>query len=92
MLRGESKEGICRCQKKNDYFVIKIFEQQRFNNCGPELVENFAYYLTGTCTSQEAAVYVHSMLLDSSLSDMGEYADKILKKKKLIVFYIVKYH
>lgn len=42
-------------------------EQQRYNNCGPELIENFIEYITGLRISQEEAIYVHSTLWEQSL-------------------------
>ncbi len=62
------------------------FEQQRYNNCGPELIENFVYYLTNTRATQEAAIYIHSLLLENTLLDPVEYALKISENGKLIGF------
>ncbi len=42
-------------------------EQQKYNNCGPELIENFVQYLTGSRVKQEEAVYLHNFL---SLQDL----------------------
>ena len=42
-------------------------EQQRYNNCGPELIENFVEYITGSRISQEEVIYVHSTLWEHSL-------------------------
>jgi ankyrin repeat protein len=61
-------------------------EQQRYNNCGPELVENFIYYLTSSRATQEAAIYVHSLLLENTLLDPVEYVLKISENNKLIGF------
>ncbi len=67
-------------------FQQQSVEQQRYNNCGPELIENFIYYLTGNRATQEAAVYVHSLLLENALLDPIEYALKISENSKLIGF------
>ncbi|MEI6187916.1 MAG: hypothetical protein WCP46_05385, partial [Alphaproteobacteria bacterium] len=74
--------------QNNKFNLIKcsIAEQQRYNNCGPELIENFVYYLTGSRASQEAAVYVHSLLMENALLDQIEYALKISENSKLIGF------
>jgi hypothetical protein len=61
-------------------------EQQKYNNCGPEVIENFIYYLTGVRATQEAAVYAHSLLLENSLLDPTEYALKISDNNKVIGF------
>lgn len=42
-------------------------EPQRYNNCGPEVIENFVLYLTSTRVSQEEAIAYHSYLLESQL-------------------------
>jgi hypothetical protein len=47
--------------------VESIFERQKYNNCGPELVENFVKLLGGERVSQEAAPYLHSLLLEQKL-------------------------
>ena len=44
-----------------------IIEQQKYSNCGPEVVENFVYYLTGKRLSQEDAIEYHSRLVEDSL-------------------------
>jgi hypothetical protein len=59
-------------------------EQQRYNNCGPELIENFIYYLTGTRATQEAAIYLHSLLLENTLLNPKEYRLEIEENNKLI--------
>ena len=43
-------------------------EVQKYNNCGPETIENFIAYLTnGNRVSQEDAVPLHSQLLEKKL-------------------------
>ena len=60
-------------QKLLDSFGSKLRFQQRYcitqtgQNCGPELIENFAYYVTGQRFSQEAAIYEHSRLFENYL-------------------------
>jgi len=61
-------------------------EQQRYRNCGSELIENFIYYMTGSRSTQEAAVYVHSLLMENALLDPIEYALRISENSKLIGF------
>lgn len=51
---------------KIDFKVIAV-EEQRYNNCGPELIENFVFYLTGDRFSQEDALYMHSYLYEQNL-------------------------
>ncbi|MSO14598.1 hypothetical protein [Rickettsiales endosymbiont of Trichoplax sp. H2] len=61
---------------------IKV-EQQRYNNCGPEVIENFMLCLAGTRATQESAIFLHSLLLENTLLDQ-EYILKIEENKKLI--------
>ena len=42
-------------------------ETQKYGNCGPEVVENFIEYLIGQRVSQEAAVLLHSRLMEDHL-------------------------
>ena len=42
-------------------------EQQRYNNCGPELIENVMLYINGSRDTQENALYLHSLLWEQSL-------------------------
>ena len=48
-------------------FEQPLLEQQRYNNCGPELVENFVWHITGSRTEQEDAPYLHSALWEQKL-------------------------
>jgi hypothetical protein len=59
---------------------------QSYNNCGYEVIENFVYYLTGTRATQEAAIYVHSLLVENSLLDPNVYGLKIEENNKLLGF------
>ena len=65
-------------------FNQPLLETQRYNNCGPELVENFIYYLTGARATQEAAVYLHSLLYENSLLDSEFAAPQIAENNRLI--------
>jgi len=84
-LEESIKNVFTDTREKLSISQLKL-EQQRYNNCGPELVENFAYCLTGTRAPQETAIYLHSKLLESSLLDTEEYALKIVENSKLIGF------
>jgi len=48
-------------------FVETKVEPQKYNNCGPELIEHFMHHLTGKRATQDSAVEVHSSLLEGSL-------------------------
>ena len=72
--------------RKEIIFNTKSVEQQCYNNCGPEVIENFIYYLTGTRSTQGVTVYVHSLLLENALLDPVEYALRISENSKLIGF------
>ena len=59
-------------------------EPQRYNNCGPELIENFAFHINGHRASQEVAPYVHSLLLENAL--LAEDLPQIPENLRLIGF------
>jgi hypothetical protein len=42
-------------------------EQQKYANCGAEVIENFIFYLTGKRVSQEKAIELHSKLVENEL-------------------------
>lgn len=42
-------------------------ESQRYANCGPEVIENFMFCLTGKRLPQEQAIQYHSLLLEQDL-------------------------
>ena len=42
-------------------------EQQKYSNCGPEVIEDFVLYLTGERLTQEEAVPFHSHLVECHL-------------------------
>ncbi|WPY00086.1 hypothetical protein Megpolyxen_02004 (plasmid) [Candidatus Megaera polyxenophila] len=45
-------------------------EQQKYANCGSEVIEDFVLYLTGKRISQEKAIELHSKLVENSLLDL----------------------
>jgi hypothetical protein len=47
-------------------------ELQKYNNCGPEVIENFMQYLTGHRLSQEEAVPVHALLFEDAITLAGD--------------------
>ena len=54
--------------RDNGFHVKQLFlEEQKYANCGPEVIENFIHYLTGERLSQEGAIPAHSMLLEQAL-------------------------
>ena len=48
-------------------FKQQVVEDQKYNNCGSEIIENFMYYLTSHRVSQEQAVLFHSQLIENDL-------------------------
>ena len=66
-----------------NYSQVKL-ETQKYNNCGPELIENFIDYLTNTRATQENAVYLHSLLYENSLLDPSISWLQIQQNNKLI--------
>lgn len=51
----------------NVEFIQEVLSHQQANNCGPEVIENFIWYLTGSRLPQEKAVPFHSQLLEEAL-------------------------
>ncbi len=51
----------------NIEFTQEGLASQISNNCGPEMVENFVLYLTGSRITQHEAVPYHSQLLERDL-------------------------
>lgn len=49
-----------------DYNQI-IIGQQKYANCGPEVIENFILYLAGKRVAQEKAIELHSKLVENAL-------------------------
>jgi hypothetical protein len=64
------------CPGHNIQFTDTELEPQKYNNCGPEVIENITSHLLGwgRTTSQEDAVAIHSALFEDSLMSglMGE--------------------
>ena len=58
--------------------------QQQYNNCGPEVIENFVLYLTGSRAPQDAAVPLHSLLWQNSLLNPATSAPQIAENLKFI--------
>lgn len=48
-------------------FKQELVENQKYNNCGAEVIENFIYSLTGKRLEEEAAVIYHSSLVEKWL-------------------------
>ena len=42
-------------------------EHQKYNNCGPEMIENFIWYLTGYRADQQNAVAIHSTIFEEEI-------------------------
>jgi hypothetical protein len=73
-LDSENHKDVALLQTLLTYNLQKLFpnlyvsfkqisvEQQKYNNCGLELIENFVFYLTGVRITQEEAPYVHNEL------------------------------
>lgn len=50
--------------------IEREVEKQRYNNCGPEVVENFMQHITSCRFSQEDAPLAHLLLLEDDLTIM----------------------
>jgi tetratricopeptide (TPR) repeat protein len=61
------------CPEHNIQFTEAVIEPQKYNNCGPEVIENLTSHLLGwgRTTSQEDAVAIHSALFEDSLMSYG---------------------
>ena len=63
--------------------IEEVVERQKYNNCGPEVIENFIKYLGKERLPQDEAVYYHSQLLEQSLLSLSmkrflDYDDYIM--------------
>lgn len=67
-------------------FGTKSLERQKYNNCGPEVIENLVYFFTGNRATQEGAIYIHSLLLENTLLDQTVYQLKIEQNNHMIKF------
>jgi hypothetical protein len=47
-------------------------ELQKYNNCGPEVIENFMQYLTDYRLSQEDTVPIHALLFEDAIMLVGD--------------------
>jgi hypothetical protein len=48
-------------------------EPQKYANCGPEVIENFINYLTGSRVTQEEAILLHSELMERKLKSARDF-------------------
>ncbi|CAN0549200.1 unnamed protein product, partial [Ectocarpus sp. 12 AP-2014] len=48
-------------------FHQELVEEQQYNNCGAEVIENFIYYITGKRIEGDKAVIYHSYLVETEL-------------------------
>lgn len=62
LMIGLAKQGYVNVE-----FTQEDLASQISNNCGPEMVENFVLYLTGSRITQHEAVPYHSQLLERDL-------------------------
>ena len=66
-------KGLKEMLQINGYLVEQLpAEQQKYTNCGPEVIENFMLYLTGERLSQEDAIPLHSKLFEEELTNSQE--------------------
>ena len=65
---------------KLEVFEVET-EQQYYNNCGVEMIENIVFVLTGERVTQEKAIFLHSMLFERHLHN----SNSILKKTEKII-------
>ncbi|WPY00076.1 OTT1508 deaminase domain protein (plasmid) [Candidatus Megaera polyxenophila] len=66
-INPELKQIMINSLDSKANFQQIAVEQQKYANCGAELIENFILYLTGNRVSQEKAVELHSKLVENSL-------------------------
>lgn len=70
-IPSELLEVIQNILSDSQYEQIEV-EQQKYANCGPEIIENFIFYLTGTRVSQEKAIELHSKLVENHLLNANQ--------------------
>jgi hypothetical protein len=59
---------LSKCTSVENIEISQInVDQQKYNNCGPEVIENFMLLLSGERYSQEHSVIEHSHLLEQNL-------------------------
>ena len=64
-LELQSKNKELECDIKLSQVIV---EQQKFNNCAPEVIENFILLLTGDrIDTQEDVLPIHSKLVENDL-------------------------
>ncbi|UCM86433.1 MAG: hypothetical protein LF885_07155 (plasmid) [Rickettsia endosymbiont of Culicoides impunctatus] len=56
-------------------------EQQKYANCGPEVIENFILYLTGERLSQEESIVCHSKLIEQKLVSKANNLDEAIDSR-----------
>jgi hypothetical protein len=83
-------EALARIFRDNGYEIEQLStEGQLYNNCGPEVIENFMLYLTGERLSQEDAITNNSRLLEqkllSSENDIEVLKDRNHKYENTII-------
>jgi hypothetical protein len=61
-----------------------LLETQRYNNCGPETIENTNLILTGSRPTQEGEIPLHSLLYENSVLDPVLSAPQIEENNRLI--------
>lgn len=72
LLKAMLGEALANAHPEQQINMTEIgLELQKYNNCGPEVIENFMQYLTGHRVSQEDAVPVHSLLYEDSITLAG---------------------
>jgi hypothetical protein len=66
-ITPEIKQSIIEWFGSETVFEELMIEKQRYNNCAPETIENFIFYLTGERKTQVKAIEFHSQLVESNL-------------------------
>ena len=67
LLHWITEYFVTDCPSRKLSIIHESVEQQKYNNCGPEVIENFIGYLTGYRLLQEEGVAIHSILYEDSL-------------------------
>ncbi|MEA0971281.1 hypothetical protein Megvenef_01256 [Candidatus Megaera venefica] len=66
-MSQELKQFITHTLDSQVDFQEITVEQQKYANCGSQVIENFIFYLTGHKVSQEKAIELHSKLVENTL-------------------------
>jgi len=73
LLKAELVKALTMANPEQQINLLETeVEAQNYNNCGPEVIENFMQYLTGHWLGQEDVVPVHALSYEDSIMLVGD--------------------